>query len=989
MKCNRMSKLSAGFLVLMMALTALVVFPAGNVGQTPTGKNIYVPVGCGGIAVPNAWVNLTNVHTGAVMAAVFQTNSYVVTNAPPGYYLVDVVHNDYYDRRGVTEFRFDGFNDFTVNPPINLQAFPYKTNEWNITVRNSADSSPLYGAKVGFYSPTAKEFVTYGLTDPVGFVSLRMFNTSVMGDFELVIIKPSFATYIEPVLVNANNVTTISLGASYQVSGFAIYSNGRPAIEAVSYLVNTNPVTHPLMRVLKSYGSFVTFDAVDGSYSLVVDAPGANAYMQAVTVAGSSVSLTIPNLPTQTQRTETVSIAFGADYGTFDLNVNTTWAYDNAYPGLLYNDLGSLRMQVDLALGDGNGVLSGGEVSAFYAKVSNYGTQYVSSNGLVLVNDTVYESALAITGYDMDLAAGSVASTDGVNYSYSCQYTAHTAVDVDAPKYVANLTAKYDTDQVDYKYAIAPDTDYELAYNASTTRVNTTGYLSVLVDPSKVTGGGQEVVELWLEESLTPIAKAGFVTTEPYAYAVYEDLNVTRYYVSVGNEVNVTVSGSSDPNGNPLNYTWDFGDGSGTVTTRNTTWPHTYAAASAARTVNLTVTDVADKVNWSEVVVYCDDLAPRPVISVRNVTINTTDNSIAIDQRQTVWFNGTDSHDDAFAVGDGEGLIRYYEVDFGDGNKSSWVLWSSNEKNVSHAYERSGSYTLKLNATDVVGHVANTTLTVKVNDTSAPLVSFTAKNESDGSTLVESHLVYFNANDTTDNVDARDSLYFSWDFGEGNWTNGTGAEGKWNVSHNYTKVGSYIVRLNVTDLTGNYQAQAKNLQIVSGPRPNMRIDVVYFDPEVFTEGKSGWIYVNMTNTGSANATQVTLTFYYETASGTEKVIGTTTDITLNGTAVSQVQPGEQVQAKFSWSPGAKGTYTIKVNLTSNEQLQEHQYVMSGDKALKVNEAGWKKAALWGGVAAVIVLVPLLLYLRGRWSKREKKGPRREKKEKEKGGEEEL
>ena len=123
MKCNGMSKLSAGFMVLLMALTALAVFPVGNVGQTPTGKNIYVPVGSGGIPVSDAWVNLTNVHTGAVMAAVFQTNSYVVTNAPPGFYRVDVVAREYYDRLGVVEFRFDGFSDYTINPPINLQAF--------------------------------------------------------------------------------------------------------------------------------------------------------------------------------------------------------------------------------------------------------------------------------------------------------------------------------------------------------------------------------------------------------------------------------------------------------------------------------------------------------------------------------------------------------------------------------------------------------------------------------------------------------------------------------------------------------------------------------------------------------------------------------------------------------------------------------------------------------------------------------------------------
>jgi hypothetical protein len=47
--------------------------------------------------------------------------------------------------------------------------------------------------------------------------------------------------------------------------------------------------------------------------------------------------------------------------------------------------------------------------------------------------------------------------------------------------------------------------------------------------------------------------------------------------------------------------------------------------------------------------------------------------------------------------------------------------------------------------------------------------------------------------------------------------------------------------------------------------------------------------------------------------------------------------------------------------------------------------------LWGGVLAIIVLIPLLLMFRGRLAKREKKGPRREKKEreKEKASDEEL
>jgi hypothetical protein len=121
---------------------------------------------------------------------------------------------------------------------------------------------------------------------------------------------------------------------------------------------------------------------------------------------------------------------------------------------------------------------------------------------------------------------------------------------------------------------------------------------------------------------------------------------------------------------------------------------------------------------------------------------------------------------------------------------------------------------------------------------------------------------------------------------------------------------------------------------------------------------------------------VTNTVYIENDDGTETLIGSTTTM-WNGTSqVTSIGIGGTAQVKFSWTPDAKGSFTIKVNVTSTDQLTTHD--LNGD--VEVKEAAWKQIALWGGVAAVIVLVPLLLYLRGRWSKREKKGPRREKRE---------
>jgi hypothetical protein len=195
----------------------------------------------------------------------------------------------------------------------------------------------------------------------------------------------------------------------------------------------------------------------------------------------------------------------------------------------------------------------------------------------------------------------------------------------------------------------------------------------------------------------------------------------------------------------------------------------------------------------------------------------------------------------------------------------------------------------------------------------------------------------------------------------------------------FEAAGSYAVRLNVTDSEGNWEGYTKTVTVVSGPRPSLIIDDVTFDPEVFTEGETGYITVNVTNAGSAVATEFVVNFYIQNADGTEELLGTWT-VVLNattGTEITSIGIGGTAVVKFPYKFSDPGTYTVRVNITCSEQLAVDEDV--GE--VTVNEAGWKKIALWGGVAAVIILVPLLLYLRGRWSRRERKGPRREKAEK--------
>lgn len=976
MKRDAMSKLSASFYVLVLVLSALVVVPLPLAGETMGTNTIYVPVVSGGSPVSSGvTVTLTNVHTGEVIPAPYSStyNLYVATDAPSGYYRVDVTSDSYYDAIFAREFRFEGLSPYTVSPQISLVGFDSKIYEWNITVVDGVTGAKIKGAKVSFYDPAADEIVAYDETNTVGLASVDMFRTTVMGDYYLIVQADNYRLYKEPVLVNSDNASTISLTRSVDVTGFVMDYRG-PAQNVVAYLMNNDTSLLPIERVMRSSaGSFFGFDVSPGDYILCVDADGDAADMRYLTVDTTPIDLSI-YLENQTQREEHVTLTYGSDFNVLTLDVSTVWSYDEAYPGLNYSDIGSLRMQIDLNSDTPDGVVDASEIAAFTNMLTRFGAQHVTTSRLLTVNDTLYKSATAISLDPLTgLVPGAVTATDGVSYGYTVSYTPVKALDIGAQDYSATAYAAYDTSEVNYTYTVDLPASYELVANSSV-RVEVAGYLVVSLDPEQWVGG-PEAVALTFEKAEMPEAGAGIVDSSA-VYAVTDDGgNVTKYIVSVGKEVNFTAMSSTDPNGNPLTYTWDFGDGSADVTTANVTTPHTYASANALRVVTLVIEDVSGMVNSTEINVTCDGRDPVPVITVKERELNAS-NTIWVNQSEVLTFNATSSSDDAVSAGDGLGIIDWIQFDYGEGNKSSRVYWTDDQQNVSFSWADAGEYNLTLNVTDVVGHWKNTTIKVIVNDTTNPVATFLVRNATWGTVLKEQQPIIFSAEAVTDNVDDKDEMWFAWyfddDSGAARYQNGTGL---WNITHNFTKAGNYAVKLNVTDLSGNYHSTTKRVIIESKPRPDMRIDSISFDPETFTEDSSGMIIVNLTNRGSANATGVTLTFYVVNGDGTEEVIGTTTTL-YNGTnVVTLVEVGGKVQVRFAWTPSAKGTYTIKVNVTSTEQSAYHDMTDIVD----VKEAGWKAYALWGGVLVVLVVVPLLLYVRGRWAKRERKGPRREEK----------
>jgi hypothetical protein len=753
----------------------------------------------------------------------------------------------------------------------------------------------------------------------------------------------------------------------------------------VAYLLNTDPSIPMIKRLMKSDagGSNFAFDAYAGTYLLCVDADDGAARMETITINPTDTGYSNDDyrLENQTQRVEQVTVAYGADINSFTLASDTAWSYDEPYNGLPFADVGSLRMQIDLNTAVPDGALDQTEIDDFVAKVTNAGTEYVTSSRLLVFNNTAYKSpAASFSLAPLDgLTLGPVDIQNTITYSYTANFASVSNIQLGMSMYNGTAYAKYDTSTADYKYMVALPDNYELVHNTSL-HTDVAGYLIVNLDPEEYIAGNREPVSLVIQESMTPDAGAAVETTgTDYAYGVENETGVViKYIVRVGESINFTAIDSLDPNGNPLVYTWDFGDSS-SATTTNMTIAHTYASAAASRAVTLTLTDVAGPAftNSTTITLVCDVRDPSPVISVKSKWV--VDNSISVNEGELITVNGTYSSDGAVSSGDGEGLIDYAQFFYGEGNKSAKVSWEDDQKNVSFSYAKAGEYTLTLNVTDVVGHYKNTTMTVYVNDTTDPAVTFLVKNETWGSSIIEQQNTTFDASATTDNIDNKTLMLYVWHFGDGmgdaSWLNGTGL---YNVTHKFTKVGSFVVKLNVTDLSNNSKETTKRVTVSSGPRPDVRIDTVSFDPEVFTDGDSGLIVVNMTNRGSTPATGVVVTFYIEDPDGSERLIGSTSDL-LNGTShVTVIEVGGKVQVKFSWTPSSKGSYSIKVNVTATNQLNADDMT----DVVSVNEAGWVKPVLWIGVIGVLVLIPALIYVRGRLAKREKKGPRREKKSEE-------
>jgi PKD repeat protein len=232
-------------------------------------------------------------------------------------------------------------------------------------------------------------------------------------------------------------------------------------------------------------------------------------------------------------------------------------------------------------------------------------------------------------------------------------------------------------------------------------------------------------------------------------------------------------------------YAWDFGDG---TTALGVSVAHTFTAAGTF-TVTLTVTD--------DILQKGTIGATVPVTIAGSGSLTAAFNNSPTDPRsgQLVSFNANQSSPQA--------SITAYDWDFGDGT----VVNGQTSFLINHTYftATGNTFVIRLTVHDNTGRVATVANSLPVTSGTGPTASFTVT----PSPAPVNTSVAFNGSSSTPG--AQPIANYQWDFGDGSAVVSTGLVN--NTSHTYTVTGTYVIRLTVTDSSGQFSATTRTLQV--------------------------------------------------------------------------------------------------------------------------------------------------------------------------------
>jgi PKD repeat protein len=251
----------------------------------------------------------------------------------------------------------------------------------------------------------------------------------------------------------------------------------------------------------------------------------------------------------------------------------------------------------------------------------------------------------------------------------------------------------------------------------------------------------------------------------------------------VGEVVNFDASESSDPDNDPLTFTWDFGDGESGEGSQTS---HKYSTPWVP-IITLTVSDGDLESNARVVIVIGggggQNRPPR-------ATIDEPNNLDSFSIGEIVVFDGTSSSDP-------EEDSLTYVWEFGDGNSSTGMI-------ATHAYTELNPYVVKLTVSDGIFNDSERKL-IFVNNTPPTADAGEDQMGYPGQVLT------FTGTNSSDPDRFSSIENYTWDMGDKSTKYGSV------ITHSYSRYGSFKVTLTVTDNHGATGTDEAKVIITNAP----------------------------------------------------------------------------------------------------------------------------------------------------------------------------
>ncbi len=750
--------------------------------------------------------------------------------------------------------------------------------------------------------------------------------------------------------------------------------------------------------------------AYPGDFSVVVRIDGYKTVtLPSVTV--TNVSIDVGKQYFQRSEEERIEnkITFENDDDWNHIIVDRSWRLNSEsyLEGMDRSELRNLRLQVDVVLGNGDGILDTTEIDALVDWLEAKGPRYVITDEFFLIDDNHFisnHSRHSVTAKPR--VASSIDSTEAIWINTSTEYNT-SGIESGQDEYKLTQYVEYDTSVMDQTeknrtYSInLPTQDgkrYEMVENETISGIHVAGFLTIRIDPPQ--GSGAPVpVYMTVRPSVGGVAKIEVI--DPLdRVSIPQDITYKDYNATVPAELNITFSAATSIDNSTstkfvslhANFTWVFDKSNPSQSTRYGIEPIYNYTTGGEYTVNLTISesgsDPGGDVSYREATIFVDEFDPSAVISVNITSLNfvmddANGETIDVNESMAIKFDSVESTD--LMYGTIKGNIEDWKWDL-----ESDGIWDEYVPSFTHSFDQPGNYTVNLTVADSVGHwSSNVSVDFVVRDISPPQARVIILNDTfvPTTSAVENITHYFNASESGDNVDDIVNLTFEWDFGDG--TVIAAQLGNYNVSHNFTRIDTYNVTVNVTDMAGNTGNTTLTVKVIAdaSSRPDLEVlsATFYSEPESVEEGQRIKLSVNITNKQNhATAESIQVHFYLKEGDKETEIGGTVTFYNESGlipTGQVKIEAGEQIRAEVSWTPEVVGKLTILIKVSDDN---EHSEQIGPDNRMTefvtVNQAPWKTYLVYIVLVIVIILVIVVIWLRRKWQRGELKFRRREKKE---------